>query len=132
MNYVLMSFLMFSEYQWKEFDEELKRAQEQPGDYEINYFLKVPDKVELAEYREAYYTLSLDERTLLTSYNAIGRKRKISNAEDIQHFNSKWGYSEIVQRGYLQEIGEDLHIEFPVTKAGPNKSWSIRKSWSSY
>lgn len=114
-NYVLMSFLMFKEYEWKEFDEELQRAtnSNNPEEYQIYYFIKnkLKEKVDLSMYRERFYSLSLDARILLTSYNAIGRKKHL---KDVEAFYRERGIEELKSAGYVHSTDDELIIEFPV------------------
>ena len=119
-DYVLMSFLMFKDYEWKEFEEELQRAKNSsnPEDYEIYYYIKneLKERVNLLEYREKFYDLSLDARVLLSSYNAIGRKRYLKAEKDVEDFYHQRGAKELQDAGYIHSTSNGLMIEFPVNE----------------
>ncbi|GLH62407.1 hypothetical protein [Parageobacillus sp. G301] len=128
-DYVLMAFLMFKEYKWKEFDEEFKRVKENPNEkYGLYYFVKNEPKQpqDLSRYREEFYNLSLDARILLTSYNAIGRKRKIK-IEDFPYLENQKGYEEI--KIYIQRSSNEVILEFPVETPMERKQvmWEKKK-----
>lgn len=119
-DYVLMSFLMFKEYEWKEFEEELQRAKNSssPEEYEIYYYIKneLKEQVNLLEYREKFYNLSLDARVLLSSYNAIARKRYLKAEKDVENFYHQRGATELKDAGYIHSTPNGLMIEFPVNE----------------
>ncbi|WP_454871201.1 hypothetical protein [Priestia megaterium] len=117
-NYVLMSFLMFKEYEWKEFEEELKRVKNScnPEKYEIYYYIKneLKEQVNLLEHRKKFYSLSLSARVLLSSYNAIGRKKYLKEEKDIEAFCHQRGAKELKDAEYVHLTNDGLMIEFPV------------------
>ncbi|MFE4046948.1 hypothetical protein [Priestia sp. YIM B13490] len=119
-DYVLMSFLMFKEYEWKEFEEELQRAKDSsnPEEYEIYYYIKneAKEQVNLLKYREKFYNLSLDARVLLSSYNAIARKRYLKVEKDVENFYHQRGATELKDAGYIHSTPNGLMIEFPVNE----------------
>ncbi|PIC80939.1 hypothetical protein CSV75_03940 [Sporosarcina sp. P18a] len=117
-NYVLMAFLMFKDYGWNEFDDEMIRvkASNNPEQYELHYFIKIEfnKRINHEEYKEKFYSLSLDARVLLTSYNAIGRKRNLKKGKDIESFYYNRGAIELERAGYIHSTETGLTIEFPV------------------
>ncbi|MFJ7932519.1 hypothetical protein [Peribacillus sp. NPDC096448] len=119
-NYVLMSFLMFKEYEWLEFDEELQRAKNSsnPEEYEIYYYIKneLKEKVDLSEYKEKFYSLSLEARVFLTSYNAVGRKKYLKEVKDVEAFYHERGAKELRAAGYMHSTDNGEMIEFPVNE----------------
>lgn len=114
----LMSFLMFKEYEWKEFEEELKRVKNSSNseEYETYYFIKneLKEPINLLEYREKFYNLSLEARVLLSSYNAIGRKRYLKAEKDVDNFYHQRGAIELKDAGYIHSTSNGLMVEFPV------------------
>ncbi|MGE7604023.1 hypothetical protein ACQKL5_16245 [Peribacillus sp. NPDC097675] len=119
-DYIIMAFLLFRNYHWKEFEDELKATKE-IGDKNLtmHYFVKNEsgEQIDLIHYEKKFYSLSHDARILLTSFNAIGRERKVKNPEEILKIKNSPGYNEIQQHGYIQEVSEELIIEFPVTNS---------------
>ncbi|MFF2587601.1 hypothetical protein ACFVSS_06855 [Peribacillus butanolivorans] len=116
-DYILMAFLMFRNYQWNEFEDELRATKEIGNENLVMYYFvknEPRDRTDFKQYEEKFYSLSLDARILLTKFNAIGRKRKIRKPDEILMVKNSAGYKEVQQHGYIQEVPEELIIEFPV------------------
>ena len=116
-DYILMAFLMFRNYHWKEFEDELKATKELGNENLVMYYFvknEPSEQIDFKHYEDKFYSLSHDARILLTSFNAIGRKRKIKKPDEILRVKNSTGYKEILQHGYVQEVSDELIIEFPV------------------
>lgn len=125
---VLMSILLFKEYEWEQFDRELAQAKIDPSyNPRLKEFFKQPDKVDDSHLREQFYSLPHDVRLLLADYNAIGRTRIVKKKEQIESIKSSDHFNLMHEYGFYTEKEGIGYLEFPAGTASSYIQYEKKK-----